>query len=63
MKHFYEFGRFRLDTANRLLLRDGEPVPLKRKAFETLLFLVEHPGAGGCKEPVDASCLAGDFRR
>ncbi|HEV8486867.1 MAG TPA: hypothetical protein VGV87_25200, partial [Blastocatellia bacterium] len=27
-KHFYEFGAFCLDTVNRVLLRDGEVVPL-----------------------------------
>src|SRR5688500_7954076 len=43
-KHFYEFGPFRLDTADRLLLRDGQHVPLTPKAFETLLILVEHCG-------------------
>lgn len=42
--HFYEFGPFRLDLVNRLLLRDGEVVPLKKKAFETLLVLVENSG-------------------
>ncbi len=42
--HFYEFGSFRLDMGNRLLLRDGQVVPLKKKAFETLLVLVEHSG-------------------
>src|SRR5215510_6769248 len=43
-KHFYEFGPFRLDTAQRLLLRDGQHVPLTPKAFETLLILVENCG-------------------
>lgn len=43
-KHLYEFGPFRLDAANRLLLKDGELVPLKRKAVETLLVLVERRG-------------------
>src|SRR5574341_168810 len=42
--HFYEFGPFRLDTNERLLLREGEVVPLPPKAFETLLALVEHHG-------------------
>jgi len=42
--HFYEFGPFRLDTVERLLLREGEVVPLAPKAFETLLALVEHHG-------------------
>ena len=41
---FYEFGPFRIDTIKRLLLRDGEPITLKAKCFETLLILVE---AGG----------------
>jgi len=42
--HFYEFGSFRVDAAERRLLRDGEPVLLPPKAFETLLALVEHSG-------------------
>ena len=42
--HFYEFGPFRLDIAERLLLRDGEVVPLTPKAFDLLLVLVEHHG-------------------
>src|SRR5215207_3882287 len=43
-KHFYQFGPFRLDPVKRRLLRDGEPVPLTPKAFETLLALVEQSG-------------------
>ena len=39
--HFYEFGLFRVDAGKRLLLRDGEPLPLTPKAFDTLLVLVE----------------------
>jgi Tol biopolymer transport system component/DNA-binding winged helix-turn-helix (wHTH) protein len=42
--NLYEFGPFRLDVANRLLLRDGEIVPLKPKVFDTLLVLVERSG-------------------
>src|SRR3954447_11396093 len=39
----YEFGEFRLDPANHVLSRrDGTPVPLTPRAFDTLLFLVEH---------------------
>lgn len=40
----YEFGRFRLDPAERSLRRGGAPVPLTPKAFETLLALVERGG-------------------
>lgn len=43
-KRFYEFGPFRLDLEERLLMRDGEPVPLTPKAFETLLVLIENSG-------------------
>ncbi len=43
-QHLYEFGPFRLDSAERLLVRDGVPVPLTPKAFETLLLLVENSG-------------------
>ncbi len=38
------FGPFWLDPENRLLLRDGAPVALTSKAFDALLFLVEHSG-------------------
>src|SRR5262245_40025807 len=40
----YEFGSFRLDAAERLLLRDGEAVPLTPKAFDLLLAMVEGHG-------------------
>jgi len=41
---FYDFGRFRVDAAKRVLLRDGEPVLLPPKAFETLLRLLQEAG-------------------
>ena len=44
IKHFYEFGPFRIDTVNRRLMRDGEVVPLKAKAVDTLLLLIQHRG-------------------
>jgi eukaryotic-like serine/threonine-protein kinase len=43
-KHFYVFGPFRFDPEERLLLRDGRPVPLAPKAVETLLLLVQNAG-------------------
>lgn len=42
--HFYEFGRFSLNPAERELLRDSESVPLTPKAFDILLILVENGG-------------------
>jgi DNA-binding winged helix-turn-helix (wHTH) protein/TolB-like protein len=44
VKHFYEFGPFSIDVKNRLLLRDGEPLPLTPKVVDTLLVLVQHGG-------------------
>ncbi len=43
-KNCYEFGPFRLDSAERRLLRNGETVPLKPKAFDLLLVLVQNHG-------------------
>jgi DNA-binding winged helix-turn-helix (wHTH) protein/Tfp pilus assembly protein PilF len=40
----YRFGSFILDVDERRLLRDGEPVPLTPKVFDTLVYLVEHQG-------------------
>ncbi len=40
----YEFGPFRVDASERLLLRDGKPVPLTPKVLDTLLVLVERSG-------------------
>jgi len=43
-QHLFEFGPFTLDTAERLLLRSGQRIPLTPKVFETLVALVEHRG-------------------
>jgi Tol biopolymer transport system component/DNA-binding winged helix-turn-helix (wHTH) protein len=43
-KQIYEFGPYRLDAAERLLMRDGAVVPLQPKVFDLLLALVERHG-------------------
>ncbi len=51
--HVYEFGGFRLDPLRRVLSReDGQPIALKPKVLDALLYLVEHAG-----EPLDKSEL------
>lgn len=40
----YQFGPFRLDPLERLLIRDGSPIQLTPKLFDTLLLLVENSG-------------------
>lgn len=47
---FYEFGDFRLDLAERALLRGGNVIPVTPKVFETLLVLVENAGRTTGKE-------------
>jgi DNA-binding winged helix-turn-helix (wHTH) protein len=44
VKPLYEFGPFQLDPPERLLLCDGQPVPMPPKAFDLLVLLVERGG-------------------
>src|SRR6185436_7391958 len=41
---FYEFGRFRVKSDERLLLRGEDLVPLTPKAFDILITLLENDG-------------------
>jgi Tol biopolymer transport system component/DNA-binding winged helix-turn-helix (wHTH) protein len=49
-KHLYEFGPFRLDPAERVLVQNGERVSLAPKAFDTLLIFVQHSGRALTKD-------------
>jgi DNA-binding winged helix-turn-helix (wHTH) protein len=51
----FAFHHFRLDPARRLLSRDGQPVALTPKEFDTLLVLVEAGGRVVDKEGLLAS--------
>lgn len=42
--YLYQFGPYRLDPTQGLLLEGDRKIPLTPKAFQTLLFLVENPG-------------------
>src|SRR4029077_4459529 len=44
MSDRYRFGPFELDAAEHDLRAQGKPVALTRRAFDTLLYLVRHPG-------------------
>lgn len=44
INNLYEFGDFRLDTAERVLYRKEQLLPITPKVFETLLSLVESNG-------------------
>src|SRR3989442_245229 len=44
IKHFYQFGEFTVDREQKVLLRNGRPLSLAPKVFDTLLILVENSG-------------------
>jgi len=41
---FYRFGDFTVDTDQKILLRQGKPLPLTPKVFDTLLILIAKSG-------------------
>jgi Tol biopolymer transport system component/DNA-binding winged helix-turn-helix (wHTH) protein len=61
LKQFYEFGGFRLDGSECLLLRDGEVVSLTPKAFDLLKVMVERPGQLLTKEELLQAVWPGTF--
>ena len=46
-KRLYEFGPFLLDPAERVLTREGRPVPLTPKVFDLLLNAPARTSCGG----------------
>jgi DNA-binding winged helix-turn-helix (wHTH) protein len=55
----YTFGPFSLDPEARLLLRDGEPIPIAGKTFDTLVVLVQNRGRLLDKEELLSRVWAG----
>ncbi|MEP7149065.1 MAG: winged helix-turn-helix domain-containing protein, partial [Acidobacteriota bacterium] len=43
-RHFYDFRSFRLNVAERQLLRRNSPIPLTPKAFDVLALLIQRRG-------------------
>ena len=48
----YNFGPFRIDTQSQRLYRENTVIPLTRKRYEILLFLVSHAGTVIRKEDI-----------
>src|SRR5215467_9220363 len=42
VQRLYEFGAFRVDTAERVLFREGELIFLPPKVYDTLLILIRN---------------------
>ncbi len=57
----YEFGKFRVDTNERLLFDGRETISLTPKAFDTLLLLVENSGHVLSKEEIMGRVWAESF--
>ena len=57
----YAFGSFQVDPTERLLLRDGERVAITRKAFDTLLLLIQNKGRLVRKEELIERVWGGAF--
>jgi len=55
----YLFGGYRMDAVDHVVSRDGRPIPLSPKEFETLLALVENCGRLVTKEQLMARVWAG----
>ena len=60
-RRLYEFGSFRLEPAERRLLRDGEEVPLPPKAFDLLVVLVSRSSHLVSKEDLLKEVWPGTF--
>lgn len=56
-----EFGRLRVEPARRLVTRDGEPLPLKPKELDLLLFFARHPGRVYSREQLVERVWGPDF--
>jgi DNA-binding winged helix-turn-helix (wHTH) protein len=61
LRHFYEFGPFRLEPEEHLLLSHSQPVPVAPKYFELLVFLVQNHGRLVTKEQIMQTVWSGSF--
>jgi len=59
----YEFGPYRLDAGERILLLDGRTVALTPKALDTLIVLVRNQPQGGFQGRIAPGGVAWHLRR
>jgi DNA-binding winged helix-turn-helix (wHTH) protein/TolB-like protein len=60
-QQFWAFGAFQVDTAARVLRRDGQPVALTPKMFDALRLLLKHQGRALSKEEMMAALWPDTF--
>src|SRR4026208_2083096 len=56
-----DLDRVQVDLAGHRLLRDGETLPIKPKAFELLTLLIRHPGPVFTRDPLPAPVRGYDY--
>jgi len=61
LRHFYEFGPFRLEPDEQLLVSNGQPVPIAPKYFQLLVFLVQNCGRLVTKDQIMQTVWSGSF--
>jgi len=54
----YQFGEFTLEHRQGCVLKAGAEIKLRPKVYETLKYLVEHPGPTGRQAGTDAGGVA-----
>ena len=59
--HYYQFGPYRLNPAERQLVRDDQPVSLAPKTFELLVYLVANHGRLVTKDQIFEAVWPGSF--
>jgi DNA-binding winged helix-turn-helix (wHTH) protein len=57
----YEFDEFRLDADRRVLTREGEPLALTPRVFDTLLYFVQHANRVILKDELMRAIWADSF--
>ena len=61
LRHFYEFGRFRLEPDEHLLRNGDQPLALAPKYFDLLVFLVQNSGRLLTKDEIMQTVWSGNF--
>src|SRR5580765_3219070 len=61
LRHFYEFGPFRLEPDEHLLRNGDQPLALAPKYFDLLVFLVQNSGRLLTKDQIMQTVWSGSF--
>jgi TolB-like protein/DNA-binding winged helix-turn-helix (wHTH) protein len=60
-RELYEFGPFIIDAVERIVTREGSPLPITPKVFDTLLYLLRNRGRSLTKDELLKNIWPGSF--